>query len=271
MIRLVTSFHLLSAPLIYAFENRLVDYDISIEYMPEAEAFNRLKTARADAGILSPLSYAKNTGEILPVKDFLITSPKGGRNALLYFKGNLKNIDHIYFPFNEFTGDYDRIIAQLILTEFYDIHVKWQDVSDVRPDRTALDKYQVILIPHPQSFDIYPDFPDSIDLSEEWHLRTNLPLVHGLLCVNRSINDPTFLEKLRLSRELGLRNLMKIARMYARNRAQSWDTYFDLLNEKYLFHGTPSGWESLQELLSYFFYHNETEFLTEIKFWDEKK
>ncbi len=270
MIRFVSSFRLLSAPLLYAIENKMTDNDVSIHYLPEEEVFNQLKEGKADAGLLSPLAYGKSTGEILLVRDFMISSPKAGSNALLFFKGNLTNINTIHYPENPFTGDYDRFIAELVLKEFYEIETAWIPVAGLTPDLSALEKYKVIFIPHPQAFDIYSDYTNFIDLSEEWSLRTDLPMVQGLLCVHRSFHNSDFLKRLRLSRELGLRNLMKIAKTYAAKHPRSWDIYFDLLNENYLYYSNQSGWDALQKLISYLFFYARTDYITELKFFEEK-
>ncbi|MBN2364632.1 MAG: hypothetical protein EH225_00645 [Calditrichaeota bacterium] len=266
---LVSSLPFLSLPVLYAIENNLVEHHINIKYLHENDILSSLTEGSADAAFISPLTFARNTSGLQIVRDFTVNSPNYGRNALLFFSGNLTSIDTIYFESGKDNNEFDLFLAEVVLKEYFEIIPQWEKIENVIPDSKALASHKVIFIPSPISFDMYPDYENYIDLSEEWSLQTELPLVHGLLCVTNSFKDRESLAKLRLSRELGLRNLMKIAKRYAENHPQNWDVYFDLWNEKYQYYPVPETWDSLEQLFSYMFYYARAEYYPELKFYPE--
>jgi hypothetical protein len=71
---------------------------------------------------------------------------------------------------------------------------------------------------------------------------------------------------LSLSRETGMRNLMNIAGEFARDKENSWDFYFDLLNETFQYFPSEETWDSLRQYFEYLFYYGIVDYIPEMHF-----
>lgn len=269
MFSLTYSTPLICNPILYAIQEDQIDNPFQLKLMPETHILKGLKDGSLEMGFLSPLSYAHNQGEFQIVSDFVVQSPQTGKNALIFFKDSINNISRIYYRKDKFTGDFDRFIAQWVLHEIFEIDAEWKAIEQLSLNKQTLEDYEVIFVYGEDAFEFYRDFDNYIDLTEEWTLNTRLPLVHQLLCVSKSFNDKSALDKLRLSRELGLRNLMKISKSYAEQHSQNWDIYFEILNETYRYLPDNQVWKALEQLLSSMFFGNVVDYLPKIKIYQE--
>jgi predicted solute-binding protein len=269
MISLAFSTPFICNPILYAIQENQIENPIRLEYMAEEKILDELMHGSLKFGFLSPLSFALSQGELEIVSDFVIQSFQTGKNALLFFKGSLKNITQIFYKKDSYTGDFDRFIGEWIIREIFELDVEWKAIEDLSMNEKNIEKYEVIFVFGEDAFELYCDYDNYIDLTEEWTLNTRLPLIHQLLCVSSSFNDKAALEKLRLSRELGLRNINKISRSYAENHSQNWDHYHKILTDAYGYVPDRQSWEALEQLLSSMFYGNIVDYLPEIKIYQE--
>ncbi|UCF63392.1 MAG: hypothetical protein JSW33_12625 [bacterium] len=269
MFPLYYSTPLICNPVFYAIIENQIEHNLEVKLLPESEILTGLMNGSIPIGYISPLSYAQSKGDLLIVNDFNIFTPHTGKNALLFFKGALDNITRIYFNPHQDSGSFGRFITDWILQETFNISPKWHKVENLTMNAKYLEQYDVIFVEGAEAMDLYPDYDNFIDLSEEWTLNISLPLVQQVLAVPKKFKENEVLEKLRLSRELGLRNLIKIAKSYAKNRPQNWDVYFDILNENYQYHPNPQVWESLSELMSMMFYRNIVDYLPDLKVYQD--
>ena len=268
MIKLLYPSELLCSPVIYPLKNQMVDSTLSCKYVEEGKIIAELMEGSADLGFISPLSYARSQGDLKIFREFIISSPQAGRNSLLFFKGELTSIDKIYFAKNSPMIDYHQVIANNVLNEIFDIEPQWQEVENLTISEESIEKYQVIFLSGNLAYDTFIDFENYIDLTEEWSLKMNLPMVHLILCCSRKYQDFTTIQNLQLSLKIGLNNLMKISKAYSEEHDQSWDIYFDLLDKNFRFFPELSDWEGLHHLFQYMFYANVVEYLPEIHFFD---
>jgi predicted solute-binding protein len=220
--------------------------------------------------VISPLIYAKSRGNLYILNDFMICSPRCGKNALLYFQGNLKSIDIIYT--NQGTEKtYDKFTAQIILKELLNIDATWQTIDNAEDVLISLKKYKVLFSSGEKALDLFKDHENYIDLSEEWIVNTSFPYVHRILVVHKSFDDMDTLNALRLSQKLGIRNLKRISEEHARDAFHSWDVYFDLMNEMYQYFPDESSWSSLESILQYAFYYGKCDYYPELRFFGVDK
>jgi len=269
MLPLYYSTPLICDPILYALIKRQIEHNLEPKLLPESTILDGLMNGSIPIGFISPLSYAQSKGEIYLINDFTIYTPHTGKNALLFFKGALDNITDIYYKSTLASGSFDRFITNWILREIFNISPQWHEVKSITMNAKNLEQYEVIFVHGAEAIDLYPDYENFIDLSEEWTLNMGLPLVQQVLVVSKMFRENYVLERLRLSRELGLRNLIKISKSYAKNHPQNWDVYFDILNENYHYHPNSQVWESLSELMSMMFYSNIMDYLPELKVYQE--
>lgn len=266
MTRLAFDREFIIEPLIYAVRENLIKHPFRIEIASENKIVQGLQDGEIDIGIISPLSYTRARQSLQIIKELIVASYPYGRNALLFFRENLRQINAIYYQQGkELT--FEHFLSKIVLGEFLDIEADWHAVETIPHLPEALEKFPTFLITGDQAPGFSADNQSFIDLTEEWTLKTELPLVHRLVVVGQNFKDKGELRALQLSREVGLRNLMKISRAYAANFNQGWDVYFDPLNRNYRYHPEESHWESLKELLQYAFFYGIAQYYTEIKFF----
>jgi predicted solute-binding protein len=268
MIRLVYSSPLICEPLLAAINHEGLLDGFKIEKIPELDCLTRLETGETDLALLTPLGYAKSKGEILLVEDVMIHSPIAGKNVLLFFKGDLKNFKTVYCQDFKKENHYERFLAEMVLQEYFELDITWKQLPADSLTNSLLDQLQVILLTGEPAFEFVNQIDTFIDLSEEWCLRTDLPLVQNMLCVHSSFQYPEQLQKIRHSLQLGLTDLRSIAENYARTHSQGWEFYHRLLSENYQYSSNPVNLESLQQLFQYMFYSGVVDYLPQIKLFE---
>lgn len=268
MLRLVYSSSLICEPLLYAITHQLGRLGITVKKIPEMECLTKLENGEADIGLLTPLAYAKSKGQILLVEDLMIHSPLDGKNILLFFKGDLKSFGTVYCQEIKKENNFEKFLAELVLREYFELDINWQPLSAGFLTDSLLDQLKVILLTGELAFESLNQINTYIDLSEEWCLRTDLPLVQNVLCVHSSFRQPEQLENIRNSLRLGLADLKNIAENYARTHLQGWEFYHRLLSENYQYSLHPANLESLQQLFQYMFFSGIVDYLPQIKIFE---
>jgi predicted solute-binding protein len=268
MIRLVYSSPLICEPILAAIGHQRVLDGFKIEKIPELDCLARLETGQADLALLTPLGYARSKGEILLVEDVMIHSPTAGKNVLLFFKGDLKNFKTVYCQESKKGNHFERFLAEMVLQEYFELDITWQQLPPDSLSNSLLDQLQVILLTGEPAFESINQINTFIDLSEEWCLRTDLPLVQNMLCVHSSFQHPEYVEKIRQSLQLGLADLRGIAENYAQTHSQGWEFYHRLLTENFHYSPNPANLESLQQLFQYMFYSGLVDYLPQIKIFE---
>jgi predicted solute-binding protein len=256
---------LISSPITHALETNCIPHGMKIQKMPESP-FEILEKGEAQIGIINPVEYANSKGNLKLIKEITISSPLSGRNSLLYFKGNLKDIDAIHVCEDNYES-FEQFIAKVILSEVYDSHPEWKIIKDSVELKDLIHRYEIVFVAGARAFDMYVDHVNFLDLSEEWILNFELPLIHRLVVVHESFSESGIIESIKLSAELGLRNLTNVSKTYAEINLQNWDIYFDLLNEHFNYLPNPLTWESLKILFQYIFYYGESDYYAQLKFF----
>jgi len=268
MLHLVYSSPLICEPLIYNLRHQSDQSKISVEKLSEMECLNKLETHQADLALLTPLAYGKSKGNIYVVKDYMIHSPNLGRNVLLFFKGNLTNFNTVYCePFKK-ENSFEKFLADWVLREYFEIDVDWQLLFTPIVDEHLLNQLKVILLTGEKAFETFNQIDSYLDLSEEWCLRTELPLILNLLCVHSSFAHADQLASLQKSLAEGLKNLSAIAKEYAHSHSQNWTVYYDLLSKNYQYFPHPASQESLEQIFQHMFYSGIVDYLPELKIYN---
>jgi predicted solute-binding protein len=182
---------------------------------------------------------------------------------LLFFRENLPSIERAAFlpPKSQY-----QLLANLVLEEFYEMELDWTPLKEMNSLDSVLSMFPACLLEGDKALENYFKVDSKLDILEEWHVNTELNYVHQLIAINREADNTGFLESLHLAREIGMRNLMNIAKKYADDKGGSWDFYFDLLNENFQFFPTEETWDSLRQYFEYLFYYRLIDFIPDIHF-----
>jgi chorismate dehydratase len=107
-----------------------------------------------------------------------------------------------------------------------------------------------------------------LDLCEEWLDLTGLPFVYGFwagLEIGTGKEDVALIKK---SFELGKKNLMTIAKKFARQCNDNWSYYHDIL-AKYIYYKLDGEEkQGLLEFYNYAFYYGYSEFIPDLLFFE---
>lgn len=266
MIHLAIDEQLILEPLVYALRHVGLKHPFQLHFLPEKEILRKLENNDVQMGILSPLIYAQKKSELRILRDFPIYSQTPDCSCLLYFKGNLKRIDTIFYAEDE-TYQFENIVGRIVIEEFLGLVPEWQLLKSFTSVEENLQNFPVIMLSGSHAFDNCDSVEGHIDLTEEWMLKTDLPLLHRFPVVNSHFKDEGAIEALKLSREVGLRNLRKISQKQSENAARSWDIYFDILQKFHYYPDTPEVWSSLAEFIQYLYFKGYTEHYPEIQYY----
>ncbi len=261
----VASNDVIIEPFIYPLKQNLVRSPLQLEYLREEDIFSGLLENRLQAGFITPLQYARSQDKLAIVEDLVIATRQYGRNCLLFFQEDLKQINRIYFP-RAIQDSYELFLARLVLGEFFDIETEWTATHPFPPIEEALEKFPVLFLSGSEAFRGFSLVENYIDLTEEWSLKTRHSLVHRLLVIRRDQDARNLKETMQMALELGRRNLKKISQQLANQYELPWDLFHDLFTTRYQFIADEETWSSLREILQFAFYYGETEYYPEIHF-----
>lgn len=260
MIRLGISDDLINQPILYGISNSLIDHPFTLKTQSLSENCQGLLNKELDIAFISPLDYARNSSLLNLVRDYAVLSEGAAKYLLLFFRENLKDIrDVTYLAESQYY-----YLAQIVLSEFFEIEAEWHqhrskgkqaDVEQLLKDAP------VCILDGPEAMRTGYLAENYLDLLDIWDSNTEVCYFHQLLVVREDNHDDVGLEALSLSRELGMRNLKKIAENYATAHDQQWDYFYDLLNDVYKFYPTTEQWKDIQELFNYLYFYGFIDFL----------
>ncbi len=266
MIRFGSTNQIISQPLDFGIINSQIDERFSPVRQSPQQNCQDLLQQKLDVAIISALDYVRNTSELLLLKDIAVFSQGMSKHALLFFQENLKTIERIvhYQQQSQYV-----ILANIFLNEFFHLHVDWESLSEPESLEHLLEIYPACFLEGEQALNNSFKGENFLDLTQEWYDKTGLSFTHQLMAVRREEDHPpAILEKLQLSRELGMRNLMSIAKDYAADKENTWDVYFDLINEMFSYFPNEETWNSLNQYYEYLFYYGVIDFIPELKFFE---
>jgi len=263
MIRLGSTRELITRPLHFAIQNSQIGHPFKLINQSLEQNCQDLLAKKLDVAAISAIDYARHSNELTVVKDFAVFTTDTSNYALLFFRENLQSIERVAFlpPKSQY-----QLLANLVLEEFYEMEFDWTPLKEMKSVDGVLSMFPACLLEGDEALENYPKLDSKLDILEEWHDKTELNYVHQLIAINRETDDISFLESLFLSREIGMRNLMNIAKKNAADKGGSWDFYFDILNENFQFFPSEETWDSLRQYFEYLFYYGLIDFIPDIRF-----
>ena len=100
MTRFGYSDDLISLPMIHALLQNQIEHSFQMIRLKEEDILKKLLNGTLDMGILSPYFYARKQGSIRIVRQFPVINRQPIASILLFFQGNLKTIDRVYWKKN---------------------------------------------------------------------------------------------------------------------------------------------------------------------------
>jgi chorismate dehydratase len=253
---------LIYLPLIYGIDHNLVKHDFGISYGDIVENAIKLREGEIELGIISSLEYAlkKETWQIVP--DLCISSPQKIKHVQLFFKKGLKDIRKVAIDKN---ATNEAILLKIVMREKFLMTPEYTILeSDLE---NMLSKAEAALIVGDQALNYYGAYPNRLDLNDEWMDFTGLPFVYAFWAGREITITTDDLKMLHASYHLGINNLEKISKDYAKNHQENWTFYHDFFTQNLSYTFSDLEKDGLNEFYNYAFFYGFTEFIPELHFY----
>jgi predicted solute-binding protein len=250
-------------PILYGFQNLPVLKDrVELIQLNSHDACQRLLKSEIDFAFISPEDYAHHSSEFQIIPEIVIASQGVSKLALLAFQENLTSLNQIGIDKDD---DTYRILAEMVLNEFYEIEINWmEEPSDKSVDKILSD-YPAYLLQNQRALSYAAINDKYIDLTEEWSVNTNHDFIHKIFVFRRDKSYDNFNEWLMRSFELGLRNMKKIA-VELETETLNWANIVDLWQDNLYFRPNDNTWLSLKFYHQHMFYYGKINEIPELHF-----
>jgi len=249
-------------PLIYGIYHNLIKHDFSIILGNIIDNANKLREGEIELGLVSSLDYALKKETWLIVPDLCVSSTQKIKHAQLFFKKGLQNIRKIALDKNAAS---ESILLKILMREKFLIT---PDYIEMEPDLDImLRNTDAALIVGDQALNYTVTNQNRLDLNEEWIDLTGLPFVYAFWAGREftiTLNDIKFLDT---SFRLGINNLEKISKDYAKTHMENWVFYHDYLTQNLSYSFSDQEKDGLNEFYNYAFFYGFTEFIPDLHFY----
>jgi chorismate dehydratase len=133
-------------------------------------------------------------------------------------------------------------------------------------DKMLLDA-DAALIVGDQALNYYMANPNRLDLNDEWIDMTGLPFVYAFWAGREFTITPKDLKLLDSSFRMGINNLEKISKDYAKTHMENWVFYHDFFTQNISYSFSDHEKDGLNEFYNYAFFYGFTEFIPELHFY----
>ena len=249
-------------PLIYGINHNLVRHDFGVSFGSIIENAIKLREGEIELGIISSLDYAlkKETWHIVP--NLCISSIQRIKHVQLFFKKGLKDIRKVAVDKNATS---EAILLKILMREKF---LMSPDYIEMEPDleKMLLDT-EAALIVGENSLNYYRTHRNRLDLNEEWLDMTGLPFVYAFWAGREFTITSNDLNVIQSSFDLGIKNLEKISKNYAKKHQESWAFYHDFFTQNLSYSFSDQEKDGLNEFYTYAFFYGFTEFIPDLHFY----
>jgi chorismate dehydratase len=249
-------------PLIYGIHHNLIKHNFSLIFDSIIENANKLREGEIELGIISSLDYALKKETWLIVPDLCVSSTQKIKHVQLFFRRGLKNIRRIAMDKNAIS---EGILLRILMREKFQIT---PDYIEMEPDlEKMLFDTDAALIVGDQALNYAVTNQNRLDLNEEWIDLTGLPFVYAFWAGREFTINSEDIKILNTSFRLGLNNLEKISKNYAKTHKKNWTFYHDYLTQNVSYSFSDQEKDGLNEFYNYAFFYGFTEFIPELHFY----
>ena len=244
-IRVGTHDFVSARPLIFGLTRRQAR-EVDLVYQEPGILAESLRRGQLDAALIPSIEFLRGVGKGYVDGPALIARPSAG-SLLLFSKGPAESLRQVA------VGEYSRsplAVVRIVLAEKFgatpDLCVCKNTQGDWR------EHYDGLLLTGDRGLQYLAERPDSelnvVDLAALWNELTSLPLVMALWVYNEKSLAGKLSKIMILSRNLGLRNLSRLADGIALTSPYSGEMIYDYLNNCWEYQLTTDGLEGLRAL-----------------------
>jgi len=249
-------------PLIYGMQKNLVKHDFSIIFGSILENAKRLREGEIELGLISSLDYAlkKETWQIVP--NLSVSSHQKVKHGQLFFKKGLKDIQKVAIDKNVAS---EAILLKILMREKFMLSPEY---IVMEPDLDLmLSNSDSALIIGDSGLNYYQTHNNRLDLNEEWLDMTGLPFVYAFWAGREMTISSEDVGIIKTSSELGMKNLDKISKEYAKSHQQNLGLYHDFFTENISYTFSDQEIDGLNEFYNYAFFYGYTDYIPDLHFF----
>jgi chorismate dehydratase len=214
-IRLGVLKYLNSKPLLYGFENGLVNGKFELFYGTPSECAEMLRKGEVDLALLPSIEYPKNSRYRI-IDKVAIVSRGPVASVLLIYKSGIEDIKSVALDTNSRTSI---ALLKILCREIYNIS---PDFIDMEPNiEKMMKKTDAALIIGDNALYLENNGYHSRDLGADWTKMTGYPFVYAIWAGTLGKIKSEFIEDFNRSMKNGLMNIDKIAKDYADKNKKS--------------------------------------------------
>jgi len=250
-------------PLIHGISRNLVNYNFDINCGSIRENAAKLLEGEIEVGIIASHDYAlkKESWKIVP--NLCISSPQKIKNVQLFFKKGINNIRKVAV---DKSAASEKNLLKILMREKFSMSPEY---IDMEPDLDKmLLKADAALIVGDPALDYYRANHNRLDLNDEWVDLTGLPCVYAVWAGREITITSDDITMIHSSFNLGIKNLEKICKDYARKHQGDWVFYHDFFTQNLSYSFSDQEKDGLNEFYNYAFFYGFIEFIPDLNFYN---
>ena len=253
---------LASQPLIYGLTGTHFEHTFDLEYSSQVICAEHLRQGASDLAIIPAAEYARKKETWFIVPDLCIAAPAASKKLQLFFNSGLRDIKRIAVPSLHST---ETILLKIILQEGHELNPEYiEDTGDLEH---LLKRADAALQVDDAALENYNKNRNRLDLNEEWVDLTGLPFVYSVWAGREFLIEKEDIIAVKMSYEIGVRNIEMICKDYSENRQEEWGFYHDFLTKDLTYILTDTERNGLAEFFSYCFYFGLIEYIPDFHFF----
>ena len=262
MIKIGVVSFLNTLPLIYGMDNNLVRNNFQLIRDVPSRLADDLRDQILDLALIPAIEYAKSREDYGIVPNICIGADGPVKSVSLFFRKEISDIKNVALDTSSRTSV---ALAKIILAEKFDIHPTY---IDTRPNlENMLQVADAAVLIGDVALEAGAHYSHWIDLAEEWKEWTGYPFVFAVWAGRKDEWNLEQLAPFYKSKELGIKNIDKIATEYASGHNHSREFYQTYLQDHIQYDLSEDHIEGLKAFWEMAFYHGLTEQIPDIDFF----
>jgi chorismate dehydratase len=200
--------YLNTAPFVYGLRNSEVIKHLQLTLDHPAECIRKVLVEESDLGLV-PIHAILNRTDFNVISDFCIGATYKVRTVALFGHSPLNEIKTIYLDYQSRTSS---ALVKVLARELWKQDFEWKpflpsnSFRDIQPDEGMLAIGDKV-------FNLENHFTYGVDLAQEWHRLTGLPMVFALWATRKNLGK-RFVERFNAALSLGLKNIEAAVEMF---------------------------------------------------------
>ncbi len=245
----------------YGFKHNFVTHNLAIEYTDLAGSARLLRDGITDLGILSAIELARIKEGLQLIPGMAVSTHGTAALAQLFFKRGLKDISRVAV---RNTANTSLILLKILMREKYASNPEYIFIdADLEQ---MLNQADAALIVGREAVNLRLRHQNHLDLGEEWYDLTGLPFVFSFYAGRKFILGKNEIEPIRMSFNLGKKNLEKICKEYAEIDNVIWSAYHDFISKDIKYQFSELDHDGLIEFFNYAFFFGYIDQIPDINF-----